>query len=672
MALLADLDLGDPKVPLPEKIGRFRIAGRLGRGGMGVVLDAQAPDGRLVALKLIRPQTDSDRQKTLNARLLREARILERIHHPGIVGLVESGEVDGVAYLAMERVEGVTLHAIRKKAPLDKEALVTLALQLTEALGHLHEAGVVHRDVKPGNVLVRADGRVVLADFGIARHQEATGITRVGEVVGSAGFLAPECFQGKLPNEKSDQYSLGVLLFEMAAIKRRIRVPKNAPLVERFIKLRELDWSRFPSDPSMHGLKKILERMLAGRPEDRFTSMRTCLRALGELGQEGDARPRNKKPESGLGVAALPAEGMIGEGTKLSKLAAGLPVSSVWGPDAEEREDDEDVAKALFDRVSPTVPKASELTEVTAADRVKLPEPLTLHAVARPPSGSAQQTVFSPKRGSSMLPFSDENTQGESDGGGPRETTEPEAQAYVPQESTERGPAVKASVRSWSGELTPKPNDSPAPIESLAQLDPNDAQMTELEGGIERDLVDRVSKALNASPADSLDRPLDPIRELRVPARVVKESRSTLDVKVADPALKPSNVLVERTVPMAETAARRKFLLPFSVGLLGGLALALLFIHAPKPAPAAFPVWPLRDGPISVALASSPDASQATLSLEKAQRAFARGDFAGARADLLDCLRVGDLPECHYWYGALLSLSGEPGSRAHVARASHK
>ncbi|MBI2373342.1 MAG: serine/threonine protein kinase [Deltaproteobacteria bacterium] len=669
MANLADLDLGDPETELPSAIGPFEIVGRLGRGGMGVVLDARAPDGAPVALKLIRPQHDEERQRTLDARLLREARILQQIRHRGIVSLVEAGTIDGVTYVAMERIEGVTLHAIRKRSPLDRDAVISLAIRLSDALAHLHDAGVIHRDVKPGNVLVQADGRVVLADFGIARQEEATGITKAGEVVGSAGFLAPECFHGKLPNERSDQYSLGVLLFEMAAQRRRSKVPKSAPLLERFVKLRELDWARFPEDPGFDPLRRLLERVLATRPEDRFPSMRACQRAFEELEDQLSAALARAK----LGVAGAPSARESPDGTKLSRLVEGLPASAgaPWMPeivDDLQDEGEEDVARALFGRVSATAARSTEITAVTAAAvdaRTVLGKPRRA-LLDRAPSGSAP-TVFEPDRDAPAELFGDDATQLEAEPSSSLrpEPTEPEVEAYDPLEATELEGSNAFGSNDTSIEETDAGGDAPRVHPRAPSNDPSSLR-TEMEGGIEKSVVEKVSLALDRTDERTAREISHRPRASLVSGRVVREAFAATAPKIADPALSPgSTSLPTRPPPPSPRALRSSFVVGLGFGLLVAFG-SLGRTHEP-PFGLAMPFS--RSGPLIVEDPTAPDVRAASARLDSARAALVERDLVTARKELVACVKLGGVPACHELLGTLLSLGGEPGAASHLARA---
>jgi eukaryotic-like serine/threonine-protein kinase len=196
--------------------GRYRIIQRLGGGGMGVVY--QAEDmllGRDVAIKVLRTHLAED--ESFRHRFEREGRSAAGLSHPNIVQVYDVGETpEGVPYLVMEYVSGPTLEKIlRERGALPEREAVDIAAQVAAALAEAHRRGVVHRDIKPLNILVRPDGTVKVADFGIARAQSGATLVNTGTIVGSAHYVSPEQARGGYVDEKTDVYSLGVVLYEM-------------------------------------------------------------------------------------------------------------------------------------------------------------------------------------------------------------------------------------------------------------------------------------------------------------------------------------------------------------------------------------------------------------------------------------------------------------------------
>jgi eukaryotic-like serine/threonine-protein kinase len=192
--------------------GRYRVERTLGRGGMSVVYLAHDESlQRPVAVKVLAAELGDD--DTFRRRFLREARLAGRLSHPNIVQVYDAGETDDQRpYIVMELVPGRTVADCGK---LDPGEVITLAVQACAGLQHAHDAGLVHRDVKPGNLLLRDDGVLKIADFGIARAAEATQLTQLGTVLGTAAYLAPEQAAGETVTAQADIYSLGAVLYEL-------------------------------------------------------------------------------------------------------------------------------------------------------------------------------------------------------------------------------------------------------------------------------------------------------------------------------------------------------------------------------------------------------------------------------------------------------------------------
>jgi serine/threonine protein kinase len=206
--------------------GRYRLERRLGAGGMASVWRATDERlGRPVAVKVLADTLAGDEGYV--ARFHREARIAAGLSHPHLVHVFDFGTEEGRSYLVMELVQGRTLgERLRDSAPIDLDPTV-LAYELLDALGHVHAAGIVHRDVKPANVLIGDDGRARISDFGIAQPQDATRLTNTGLVVGTMRYLAPEVLAGGTASVASDLFALGRLLEEVVAHEL---VPDGEPL----------------------------------------------------------------------------------------------------------------------------------------------------------------------------------------------------------------------------------------------------------------------------------------------------------------------------------------------------------------------------------------------------------------------------------------------------------
>jgi serine/threonine-protein kinase len=214
-----------------KRLGFYEVLGKLGEGGMGTVYRAKdRRNDQVVAVKLLSPQLRQD----VNARkrFLREGVVGRRIAHPNVVAVHDVGEVhlpsmDRTLYLAMELVSGRDLHQRLSFEELDQSMVVDLGAQIAEGLAAAHSAGVVHRDLKPGNVLVSSDGSAKLLDFGLAQVEDQeydrglaldevpAGATQRGMVIGSLGYAAPEQLESSRVDPRADLFSLGVVLFQI-------------------------------------------------------------------------------------------------------------------------------------------------------------------------------------------------------------------------------------------------------------------------------------------------------------------------------------------------------------------------------------------------------------------------------------------------------------------------
>ena len=197
--------------------GRYEVERTLGGGGMAVVYLARDGDlGRPVALKVLAENLADDAD--LRDRFVREGRLAARLSHPNVVRVYDAGEEDGLPFIVMECVEGESLaELLRREGRLGADRVTELGLQACAGLEHAHRAGLVHRDVKPANLLLTTDGVLKVADFGIAHAVGGTRVTEVGTVLGTATYLSPEQASGEPVTPASDLYSLGTCLYELLA-----------------------------------------------------------------------------------------------------------------------------------------------------------------------------------------------------------------------------------------------------------------------------------------------------------------------------------------------------------------------------------------------------------------------------------------------------------------------
>ena len=273
---------GEMSVTLPPRIGRYRIRGLLGRGAMGVVyLGHDTVIDRPVAIKTIhRRLLQGEEGSEWLARFQREVRAAGRCLHPNIVTVFEYGEEESAPYIVMEYVQGRELRDyLKERKPLPLTTAVAVILQVLRALGHAHASGVVHRDIKPGNIILLADGQVKVADFGIARLETGIGLTQNGMVVGTPGYMAPEQFRGEETDPRTDLYAAAVVLFELLTGVRPFDGRGASELMYQV--LNEPPRRATGLNPRLPlELDAVLEQALAKAPQDRFQEARAFIAAL--------------------------------------------------------------------------------------------------------------------------------------------------------------------------------------------------------------------------------------------------------------------------------------------------------------------------------------------------------------------------------------------------------
>jgi eukaryotic-like serine/threonine-protein kinase len=253
---------------------RYAVERKLGRGGMATVELAEDRElGRRVAVKRLDVSLAGD--PVFHQRFLREAKLAAALSHPNLVAVYDVGEDDGLPYIVMEYVDGETLaELMRREGPMPADRAVDLLLQLCAGLEHAHAAGLVHRDIKPQNLLIRRDGVAKIADFGIARTLQSTQLTQVGTVLGTASYLAPEQAAGERVTAAADIYSVGVVGYELVSGRTPYQFESLADLTE---KQREPP-PRLPGVPPQ--VEAALLRCLAFDPRDRPASAAALAREL--------------------------------------------------------------------------------------------------------------------------------------------------------------------------------------------------------------------------------------------------------------------------------------------------------------------------------------------------------------------------------------------------------
>jgi serine/threonine-protein kinase len=297
-----------------EMLGHYRIVEKIGAGGMGEVY--RATDTRLrrdVALKVLPAAVVAD--KAAQARLLQEARTASALNHPHICTIFEVGEADGLAYIAMEFVEGRPLSEAIPREGLPAEMVVRYGAQIADALEHAHQRGVIHRDLKCANVIVTPQNRVKMLDFGLATHpqeefSEATqsrlSLTESGTIAGTLYYIAPEILHGASADARGDIWALGVVLYEMAAGARPFDAATGFALSSMI--LRDPPASLPQSIPP--GLRSVIERCLTKEPAERYQRASEVFAALQAIQSHAAispaAAPRRRPGRNIRSLAVLP------------------------------------------------------------------------------------------------------------------------------------------------------------------------------------------------------------------------------------------------------------------------------------------------------------------------------------------------------------------------------
>ncbi|HEY2169310.1 MAG TPA: serine/threonine-protein kinase [Candidatus Angelobacter sp.] len=272
-----------------QTVGRYEITGELGRGAMGVVYKALDPTiGRTVALKTMRLDVHGLDAQEMVRRFQNEARAAGVLNHPNIVTIYDAGEQDGIFYIAMEFIEGTTLHELlAEKRVLATDEVLQLTRQICRGLDYAHSNGIVHRDIKPANIMITGNGTVKIMDFGIAKSGGQ--VTNTGQVLGTPNYMAPEQVKGRQLDGRSDLFSLGVILYEMLTGEKPF-VGQNVTTIiykivnENPITPRDLDVTVHP------GLSAIVTKALAKAPDDRYQTGADLVRDLENYKLAGPVR----------------------------------------------------------------------------------------------------------------------------------------------------------------------------------------------------------------------------------------------------------------------------------------------------------------------------------------------------------------------------------------------
>lgn len=289
-------------------LGRYAILSKLGSGGMGIVFRARDRElNRQVALKVVRPSLDSNltvaQRNELLVRFRREAEYASSLNHPNIVTIHEIGEIESLHFFAMEFVEGQTLSRLMPFVRTDPAKILSISVQICEALVLAHSRQILHRDLKPENVMVRPDGLVKVLDFGLARHTSDLGslwtpLSTPGALIGTVDYMSPEQARGSELDTKSDIFGLGILLYQMVLGKHPFISDSNADTLAAILS-KEPVFEIAAEDSWRNELKPIIEACLQKESHLRPTAMevRDALAIL-------ENRPSNNTDHAGVGSAA--------------------------------------------------------------------------------------------------------------------------------------------------------------------------------------------------------------------------------------------------------------------------------------------------------------------------------------------------------------------------------
>jgi YVTN family beta-propeller protein len=382
------------EITIGSVLAGYRIEGLAGEGGMGRVYRAtQIGLNRQVAVKLIAPELATE--PDFRTRFTRESRLTASIEHPNVIPVYEAGEADGRLFIAMRWVEGTDLRSvILTDGRLEPERAVAIAEQVAAALDAAHMGGLVHRDVKPANVMLTAthgQEHVYLTDFGLTKRAGSeTGLTRTGAFVGTPDYMPPEQIKGERADARTDVYALGCLLFQ--ALTGRTPYDRDTEVAKMYAQLHDPAPSASEAAPGTPpGLDAVIGRALAKDPDERFPS-------AGDLGRAARAALSGRdpsQPERSLatGLAAPPTEIATPEATELSPAAQ-----------AEAAEAEADAAARAS--AGPPAPDETAATPATPGPPPASPPPAAAAPVAGQPPAASPPPVATPPPGAPAPPAS--------------------------------------------------------------------------------------------------------------------------------------------------------------------------------------------------------------------------------------------------------------------------
>lgn len=306
-----------------KQLGRYEVVGELGQGAMGIVYRAKDPlIGRTVAIKTINLGLMREDKAEYEGRFYQEAKAAGCLSHPNIVTIYDVGKSDDVAYIAMEFLEGRELRDILNDGQrLSVDMALDIMIQVAQGLDYAHEHGIIHRDVKPSNIMVIRDGHVKITDFGIARMASSTVRTQIGMVLGSPKYMSPEQVMGQSLDLRSDIFSLGVLLYELLTGKTPFNGENISAIMYQTVNTLPPPPSTFnPAVPEM--LDLIVAKATAKKLENRYQNAKELandLRVCRSTLQRDSALQGLSNSQSRLAAVAKPADGLSAAGNYMEE-----------------------------------------------------------------------------------------------------------------------------------------------------------------------------------------------------------------------------------------------------------------------------------------------------------------------------------------------------------------
>lgn len=340
-------------------LGQYQILGELGRGGMAIVYRAYQPAlNRTVAIKVLPPQLALD--ASFVQRFMLEARNAARLDHPNIVTIHDVGQADGVYFIVMQEAQGEPLNSlIQREGRLTPDRALAILTQVAAALDYAHAQGLVHRDIKPGNVIVGPGDKAVLTDFGIARAVEGARLTQTGAIMGTPEYMSPEQAKGEAVGPATDIYSLGIILYEMMAGKTPFKADSTPAVLYKQVHEQAAPVRSVARDlpPAIDG---VLARALAKSPGQRFRTAGAMAQALRDaITAKVETGPASQRRTIAL-LAALGAIAIVAVAL-IALLAGGDGVDPAATPPAQA-----EPPSAATKGVAPPAPAASPAATRTA------------------------------------------------------------------------------------------------------------------------------------------------------------------------------------------------------------------------------------------------------------------------------------------------------------------